>query len=491
MHSSAVDDSEWPRDRSSRWPAFGEVTLIFLIFFIQGGWAAPEVNEPHYLSKARHYWDAGWCANDFFCNSADAHQVFYWTVGWLSQWLSLPALAWCGRIATWLFLAWAWRRLSAALVPAAWYAVLSAGLFVAFNDRLHMAGEWVIGGVEAKGFAYALVFFGLEQLLHDRWGRALLLFGAASAMHVIVGGWAVVATMVVWLASPDRPPLSRLVLPLAGGLLLALPGLLPALALTRGIPSDVVAEANRIYVFDRLYHHLLPQRFPPLFVLRHLLLIAALAGLVYFAPSNRGFQRLRTFVAAAVGISAIGMLIGLLAPMHADLAAALLRYYWFRTSDVMVPLGAALVLSAIVYRWQAARPSWHAAGVTCALLIVGCQLGETMWRRHLDPRPPADAAIANVAAWRESCQWAAAETPPAAVFLTPRLSQTFRWYAGRAEVVNRKDIPQDAPGIVEWRRRNDLIHGMPPGSTSIWRNSLAELGSAGCANWARNLEPIM
>ena len=85
MHSPAVDDLERPRDRSSRWPAVGEVTLIFFIFFVQGAWAAPEVNEPHYLSKARHYWDAGWCANDFFCNSADAHQVFYWTVGWLSR----------------------------------------------------------------------------------------------------------------------------------------------------------------------------------------------------------------------------------------------------------------------------------------------------------------------------------------------------------------------------------------------------------------------
>jgi hypothetical protein len=223
--------------------------------------------------------------------------------------------------------------------------------------------------------------------------------------------------------------------------------------------AEIVAEANRIYVFDRLYHHLLPQRFPPLFVVRHLLLIAALAGLVYFAPRNREFLRLRAFVAASVGISAVGMLIGILAPIHADLAAALLRYYWFRTSGVMVPLGAALVLGSILYRWQTTRPAWHAAGLVAALAIVGCQLGETMWRRQLDPRPPADEGIANVAAWREACEWAAAETAPDAVFLTPRLSQTFRWYAGRAEVVNRKDIPQDARGIVEYApQRVDSRH---------------------------------
>src|SRR6185295_18167706 len=69
------------------------------------------------------------------------------------------------------------------------------------------------------------------------------------------------------------------------------------------------------------------------------------------------------------------------------------------------------------------------------------------------------------------------ETSPDTVFLTPRLAQTFRWYAGRAEVVNRKDIPQDARGIVEWRRRNELIHGVPDGGATAWRESLAELGS--------------
>ena len=254
MCSPAIDDSQ--RIGASRpWAAI-EVGLIFLVFFIQGAWAAPEVNEPHYLSKARHYWDPAWCANDFFCGTADAQQVFYWTFGWLSRWMSFPAMAWCGRIVTWGLLAWAWRRLSVALVSGRMYAVLSAALFVAMSDRLHMGGEWVIGGGEAKGFAYVLVLLGLESLVRDRWRGALLLLGAASSFHVIVGGWSVAAALVAWLSRRDRPAFRQLVPALAGGLFLALPGILPALALTWGAPAQVVREANRIYVFERLYHHL-------------------------------------------------------------------------------------------------------------------------------------------------------------------------------------------------------------------------------------------
>ncbi len=151
-----------------------EVALIFLVFFIHAGWPAPDVNEPHYLGKAKHYWDASWCANDFFLNTADAHETFYFAFGWLTLWLPLPAVAWCGRIVTWGLLAWAWRRLSVALIDGRLYSVLSAALLVALNSRFQMAGEWVVGGVEAKSFAYVLVILGLEALVRNRWGWCLV-----------------------------------------------------------------------------------------------------------------------------------------------------------------------------------------------------------------------------------------------------------------------------------------------------------------------------
>ena len=113
--------------------------------------------------------------------------------------MSQTALAWTGRTITWLLLAWAWRRLSVAVIPRRWYSVLTAALFACLMERCHMAGEWVIGGVEAKGFAYVLVLLGLEALLRSRWNRALWLFGEASAFHVLVGGWAMVAAAVAWL----------------------------------------------------------------------------------------------------------------------------------------------------------------------------------------------------------------------------------------------------------------------------------------------------
>src|SRR5262249_20225768 len=140
--------------RARRWRALVEIAVVFAVFFMHGAWPIPDVNETGYVAKAAHFWDPQKFAGDFFCQTADAHVVFYAAFGWLTKlgW-PLDSVAWIGRIATWLLLATAWRGLSYAIVPRPWLAVLSAQLFVMLTEQAHMAGEWIVGGVEAKGFA--------------------------------------------------------------------------------------------------------------------------------------------------------------------------------------------------------------------------------------------------------------------------------------------------------------------------------------------------
>ena len=475
---SPATETERAELRRTRWHCAAEIALIFLVFFVHAGWPSPDVNEPHYLGKAKHYWDPTWAAGDFFLGTADAHAVFYLTSGWMTLWLPLTAVAWIGRTVTWLLLAWAWRRLSVAVVPVPLFSVLSAALFVTLSSSFHMAGEWVVGGFEAKGFAYVLVLLGLEALVRDRWGRSLICFGGAAAFHVIVGGWAVLATAIVWLVTPRRPPLVTLILPATAGGLLSLGGLWPALELTWSSDPELVAQANQIYVYGRLTHHLLPQSFPPMFIARHLLLVIALVGLVRSTPASAELQRLRAFVAAALLIAATGFALGIVAWWNPSWAASLLRFYWFRLADVMVPLAVSLFSVAILSQWQRLHHPWFTTGLAAAILVATFHLGDTVRFRleYLAPRADWTLPRVDLDDWRQVAEWANQDTPPGTVFLVPRLSQTFRWYSGRGEVVTRKDLPQDADSIVEWWRRLNDLEGQAP-STSAGDN-LANLGSA-------------
>jgi len=473
-----------------------EIVWIFLIFYLFAGSPPPDVGESHYLVKAKHYWQSQWCAGDLFCESRDAHTAFCWTFGWITRLGSLTATAWIGRALTWGLLAWSWRRLSWAVVPRPLYSLLSAGLLLLFLRNFHLAGEWVVGGVEAKGFAYVLVFLALEAIVRGRWSAALLLAGAAGAFHVLVGGWTVIAICLAWLmAGKDRPQAGALIPAAVGGFVLALPGLIPAVLLNQGAPKEVVSDAARLYVFERLSHHLVYHRFRPEYVWRFAVLLAAWWALVIALRKEANLQRLQLVVAGAVLIGLAGVAldqglsiranwIGQSADQYELLAASLLRFYWFRMSDSLVPVGAALAIVAGIERLRVSRPATANGLLVTAILIAALNIADVCyWRAQqrepgaiLQPRPTADSwprwwlapphvlapGATPVAQWRRdwqaACAWIAANTPQNARFITPREQQTFKWYAGRAEVANWKDVPQDAAGVARWKQALNLLY---------------------------------
>ncbi len=439
---------------------YAPLALIFAVFFIQGAAPVPEVNEPCYLGKAIHYWNPDWVQGDFFLETKDTHSVFYFTFGWLSLWLSPTVLAWVGRVLTWALLAWSWQRLSFAVIPRRGYSVLTAALLVGMIERCHLAGEWIVGGVEAKGFAFVLVFLGLEALARGRWNRVWLFLGAASAFHVLVGGWSVVAAGLAWVGlGRDRPKLLPMLPAVAGGFLLSLPGLIPALMLNGGVDQQIVRMANQIYVYGRLHHHLNPTQLPDEYVHRFALLLGLWLVLLLITPAERAMRRLQTFVAAAVAIGLVGVGFSFAAVYDQAFAADMLRFYWFRLADVAVPLGVALGLTAYVVQKFDVEPRTGKLWLAAAILLGAAHVGGHAVRRPIPVRPPG-MRVPHYGSWREACDWIAnsGQIPPDARFITPRMSQTFKWYAGRAEVVNWKEVPQDAVAIYEWWNRINAIH---------------------------------
>ncbi len=242
--------------------AWGEVILIFALFFLFAGSPPPDVNEAHYLTKAKHFWDSSWCGQDLFLDSADAHPVFYWLFGWMTLWGSLTTVAWLGRVVTWISLAVGWQRLSWVVVPQRYASVATAAMFLVLADRCHLAGEWAVGGLEAKGLAYALVLFGLRSIVLERWPAVWIWMGAATSLHVLVGGWSMVAAGICWaLSGARRPPLRAMWVGLLLGSCCALVGLYGAVKLMFEADPATAREASEIYVFGRLAHHLVFHRF--------------------------------------------------------------------------------------------------------------------------------------------------------------------------------------------------------------------------------------
>ena len=346
-------------------------------------------------------------------------------------------------------------------------------------------------------------FWRWRRSSEDRWRAALLLAGAAGAFHVLVGGWTAVAIGLAWLlAGKERPAaaVARCRRPSAGFVLVAAgPDAGDRAELGRA-EKTIAREAARIYVFERLSHHLVFHRFPAVGTscgfsccwsagLSLAWLLRDGAGAAAVAAGRRG----------AVVIGLVGVAdrpgAGRCGPIcRADTATEYraarrrrcLRYYWFRMSDSLVPVGVALAIVVGLSQLADCRGRLLASWLLmAAILLAAANLADVCyWRSQqrlpaaiLQPRPTADSwprwwrlarraeATAEVdrrrsglATGRPSATGSTRTRRPMRDFLTPREQQTFKWYAGRAEVANWKDVPQDARGLVEWKQALDEIY---------------------------------
>lgn len=441
------------------WRMWIEIAAIVLLFLLYVGPLTPEANEAHYLAKARHYWNPNWCPEDHFLNSGDAHGVFYWSFGWITTLVSFPVAAWIGRLICWISIAITWRRMIVLITDLPWAGLLGMAMGLAGVHYLHMAGEWLIGGVEAKCFAYAFAFWGIGDALSGRWNRAWILLGVASAFHVLVGGWMVVCLMFCWFVCPKQRPSLVSILPglFAGGAI-ALIGVVPLLLLNRGVAPEDSAWASYYYVFERLNHHLVVHTFQLGFKLRFAAAAIAWGITAWLLRDHAKARILNGIVLGSVVLVLIGIAIDqFFAFVLQDFLAAakLLRLYWYRIADVMVPIGLSINLLALYQLHGEKYRSAARVGLVAASLFVAVGMFVRIADRWTAPASPADVGtlVSDPVAWQTTCYWVRDNTPTDAIFLTPRMQSTFKWYAQRAEVVTTKDVPQDDLNLLDWRRR--------------------------------------
>ncbi len=466
---------------ANRLTATAEVGLLLMLFFVVAGNPPPAINEAHYLVLAKNFWQPDWCAADAFVRSAKPHLLFHATFGSLTQIVSLAAAAWIGRLIGWLLLAVTLRSLTRAVCPIPYACVAVAVVWIAGIQWFNLAGEWVIGGIEAKVPAYAFTLAAMTCIAGGYWRSAWPLLGIASAFHVLVGGWTVVATMVAYLVvGRHQSSPRRQIVPLLIGGTIALLGLWPALQTSAAAdPADSLLAA-RIYTYSRISHHLLPSSFPPHWYLRHLCLVAVSFAIAWPLRHERTFAALFWLAVGCVAIAACGLLLGLLPAVNPDLAAKLLRFYWFRASDAVLPLTLGLAIVATLARrqgfaeqvvsgpgegggWKWGRDGIGVVVVAIAVVLVGYSSIDDA-RRAIPPASRFDVVThgqgESFAAqrrahedWLAVCHWIDATLPANEILITPRHQYTFKWYAQRAEVVNWKDVPQDAGSLVRWYRR--------------------------------------
>ena len=485
----------------------GPIIAVWLLLAVYSFCHAPVpgVNEPHYLPKAKHYWEPDWCQGDFFLESSNPHLVFYQTLGGLTQVMSLHSAAVVGRLLALLLLATALQQFSRILTDDCWSGILATVAFLLLQSIGNFSGEWVVAGVEGKVVSYACVLHCLAECAGRRWTYAGPWLGAAIAFHPLVGLWTLTAlgmtAVIGWLwrsRSPTADSVDALRALIAlrelkseafliGAVLLicvAAWGVLPALETVRGASPREAFEATYVQVFFRLKHHVDPMEFPAsrysLYAV--LAVVAWLLSRLLPRSSERTTLNRLVFCAGIIALCGVAAGYGERPPAempYFKLRMKLLKFYPFRLFDALLPLLVALQFASLLSRQRLAsiliprRVQIVAISIAFGTaLFLNAGWGSV---NRMNAQQESD--------WRDVCEWIRTNTPNESLFLTPDETWAFKWFAERPEFIARKDCPQDSAGMVEWNRRLNFIRNWgqenltPTGYTEQQARSLsAETG---------------
>jgi hypothetical protein len=450
--------------------AIGEIGLLWIVItansFVFNRYTG---NEHDILPFARQYVDRSWLPGDWYLNLGIAYrQLFNYIFGNLVVWFGFLNGAYIGRLIAYLLLA-----LALFVFLRTIRLRFSLGLIVVLvflGNQSLIAGEWIAGGVDTKTFAYAFALLSLSTFLQRKYLAGFAFAGAALSFHVLIGIYALIctATALLFTYNAWHKDLKAL---LRGSWALFATGIFGIQAILQQLLPKGDIDASKawdIYVEFRVPHHVLPSAWQGEQWILGLILATGIFLSVYLLTKNNIERFTAGYALGSVGLFGIGLAV------YALGYTPLLRFYWFRYGDVLVPfLGlilAALILDRLTkielstyprvpenLHWiqpilQKGLPLLFAI-IAVLLTLQSAQFLRAKYYRGMS-RPQAETATVF--------NWIRENTPREAVFLIDPLISDFYINTDRGRFVSLNHSPQSAEDILEWYKRIQLSNKNQP-----------------------------
>ena len=421
-------------------------------------------NETDILPSMRQFVEHSWLPNDWYLNlNISYRQVFDFIFGPLVSRLGFEYGAYLGRLIIYLLLAIAIYIFFQALHLKPAYGVLVLLLFL--NHQSLAAGEWIVGGLETKMVAYAMVILSFAYFLRGRYFTGFAFAGAALSFHVLVGIYAMFCFVVASLL--NKPWRSEWRLYVKNFWPFLITGSFGLWAIIQQLLPQSGIDLNKawnIYVYYRVPQHVMPFTWNIIPWKPQLALATALFIILYFLSKSKATRFMAVFALASVLLFLAGL--GIYA--HGD--TQLLRFYWFRFPDVMVPLLSAVLIALYLNdyanrriinnsRFQRIQIGLQTIlrllpPIIIAFLILMLSQQASRLRTSY-----AESLYNEPGTILPTFDWISKNTPKQARFLVDPTESSFYIYAQRAMLVSWKSSPESAAAILEWYKRIELCNG--------------------------------
>ena len=228
------------------------VISLLALFFVLLGKPVPHGNESIYLTMLLRHWNEGFLDNDWlFSQAHPEHFVFNSIFGSLALVVPMGVIAWVGRIASWTLTVLALLRLGQRVGLSARAMSVAIALWVVYRQSI-VAGEFVLGGFEAKSFAYVLMIHALVMFCDQRHRAGAACLGVAFSFHPVIGMWSALAAGLALLV--NRTPIRQVAEVVGMTFACSLPGLIPIVLMAGASSAGSVGDARWLALVHMPFH---------------------------------------------------------------------------------------------------------------------------------------------------------------------------------------------------------------------------------------------
>jgi hypothetical protein len=455
------------------------IAVLLLLCFKELLFDIMASNDIDALPLARQFADHRWVPGDWSVNQPPIYRVLFQTLfGWMIASWGFLASSIIGRLLCYSLIAWGLVLIGRKLGLNLLLLMLAVAMFLS-GDQGVAAGERIVGALETKIFAYAMVLLAIAFMLNKRYRLTAFLLGLGTSFHVLVGGYATLFVLGwVILRRKNRFPSLReigFIIPLyLIGSVFGLKALIEELSSPN--PTSPIS-ISYIYVFFRMPHHLNPLSWPthwwiiPVFFL---LILVSSAGVLWFNRPTKALSEQFEEYEARIGlfeftlISLVPYVLGLvIAPF--DSQGSLLQYYLFRVGDVMLHLNACLLFVCALDQIFTSRKQQRVLLLLCSLVLsISIVKGLPNFQKQFQSTLNFPNEVQEVdPQWKDLTAWVRKNTPKNATFISPPVKfANFIWLTERPTIAKYKLMAQTKGGTLEWfLRMRDLsgnFNGVDP-----------------------------
>jgi hypothetical protein len=465
--------------KSTDWPVLEIIAVLGLLCLTNLLSDIMARNDIDALPLARQFADPNWVPKDWSVNQPPVYRILFQSLfgSFIAHWGFL-ASSLIGRFFCYALIAWGLVLIGRKLGLNLLLQMLAVAMFLRGHQGV-AAGERIVGVLETKIFAYAMVILAIAFMLRKRYRLMAFLLGLATSFHVLVGGYTTLfATVLIVLRRKIYFPSGRelgfmILLYLISGVF----GLKPVIEqLSSPTPASPI-PISYIYVFLRMPHHLNPLSWPanwwitPTF---YLVLLVSSAVVVWLNRRTQTLPEQLEEYQAQIGlfqftlISLIPYVLGLvIAPF--DSQGTLLQYYLFRVGDVMLHLNACLLFACALNSIFASRKQQKLLALLCTIvvsisIVKGFHHFKTEFQSTLNFPDKTQEVDPQ---WKDMANWVRKNTPKNDIFVSPPVEfANFIWLTERPTIAKYKLMAQTKAGTLEWfSRMRDLsgnFNGVDP-----------------------------